>query len=84
MLLVHLFFAILSIIVTTVAIFLPSKTKVLAAKTLAASTLATGTILVVATRSPLLSACLSGIFYLAAVSSGIFVANRRLATVRLG
>lgn len=79
MLLLHLTIALLSIITTTFAVFSPSKLKLRISTALAAGTLATGTILVISTRSALLSACLSGIFYLVIVSSGLLVANRRLA-----
>ena len=50
MILLHLGCALLSIIVTTLAVFMPSKAKLLVAKALAASTLVTGTILVFATH----------------------------------
>lgn len=83
MLLTHLLFALFSIIITTIAIILPSKTKLLISKALAVGTLVTGTILVVVTQSSLLSACMSGIFYLIVVLSGMFVVNRRLAIKEL-
>ena len=80
MLFIHLSFALLSIVVTTIALFLPSKSKLLVSKALAVGTFVTGTILVVATQSSLLSACVSGISYLMVVASGVLVVNRRLAT----
>lgn len=82
MLYIHLSFALLSIIMTTLTVFLPSSKKLLSAKLLAVGTLVSGTILVVMTQSPILSACVSGIIYLTAVAIGMFAAQRRLVAVQ--
>ena len=75
----HLGSALLSIIIASVALFQPSQRKLRASYVLIGTTFASGTYLVVATHSPLLQSCLSGITYLAVTSALTFVARYRLA-----
>lgn len=77
--LLHVIIALSSIAFTTVTFFLPSKHKVNIASGLVAATLISGTYLVVSTHSGLIEACITGLFYTAGVSFGIFAAQRKLA-----
>ena len=58
----------------------PSKAKLNVAYTLMASTLVSGTILVISSKSALLSACVTGLIYTSIVSVGIFAARHKLNT----
>jgi hypothetical protein len=75
----HLASALLSIIVSSTALFRPSQRKLRTSYVLIGTTFASGTYLVIATSSPLLQACLSGITYLAVVAVLTAVARWRLA-----
>jgi hypothetical protein len=79
MLLVHILIAISSLIYSGYVFFKPSKKKINIAYALVAATIATGTYLVVLMPSHMVSACISGLVYLAAVSVGIVFANKKLA-----
>ena len=80
-LLIHLAIALSSIVITSLAVFKPTKNKLNLSSASIAATLATGTYLVFSTRSNLLSSCLSGLFYLAVTGAGIAAARYRLARV---
>jgi len=82
-LLIHLACALASIIITSLTVFRPTKSKLSLSSASVAATLATGTYLVVSTHSNLLSSCLSGLFYLAITGTGIAVASYRLARVNI-
>ncbi len=75
----HIVIALASIGYTTYLYFRPSRTKLRVSYGLVAATLASGTYLVVSTHSPLLSSCVSGLLYLAAVATGMALSARKLA-----
>lgn len=78
-LLTHVIIALTSLGVATWAVISPSRAKLRANYALIAATLASGTWLVIATHSPLLSSCMTGLIYLGAVTTGVVVSARRLA-----
>jgi len=78
-LIIHLICALSSIIITSLAVFSPTKSKLNLSSASVAATLATGTYLVVSTHSNLLSSCMTGLFYLSATGAGIAAARYRLA-----
>jgi hypothetical protein len=77
-LILHIAIALASIAWTAVAFFVPTKRRIELSYALVALTLATGTYLVWSLHTPLLQACMSGLFYLAVVFSGILAAQYRL------
>jgi hypothetical protein len=77
--LAHVIIALTSMAYTTYTFFSPSKSKLYASYSLVALTLASGTYLVLSTHSRLLPACMSGLIYLAVVSSGLLLTSRKLA-----
>ncbi len=81
-LITHIIIALLSIVATTWLAFAPSKRKQYVSYGLITLTLTTGTYLVISMHAHLLSACLSGLFYLAVALSGVAVGAYRLAHVR--
>jgi len=81
MLITHLIIAISSLIVTGLALFKPSKNYINISRALVGFTLLSGTILVVQTHAPLLSACQTGLIYLAISLIGIKIASKRLSTL---
>jgi hypothetical protein len=81
--LIHVLIALNSIIFSTYTFFMPSKLKIHTAQTSIAATLGTGTYLVVSTHSNMLSACTSGLIYLAIVSFAIAGASRKLAAQQI-
>jgi hypothetical protein len=76
--LLHVLIALSSIAFTTYLYFRPSKGKFYASYGLIAATLASGTYLVVSSHSPLLSSCVTGLFYLGIVGVGVTAAYYRL------
>jgi hypothetical protein len=80
-LIVHIFIALSSVIYAGVMSFLPSKTKLTITYGLVGLTLLSGTYLVILTPSRMVSACFSGLFYIALVTVGILITRRRLAQV---
>lgn len=82
-LLVHVIIALASIVYTTVLLVRPSKQKFYTSYGLIGATLVSGTYLVWVTHSPLLPSCEAGLAYLAVVLSGVLVAHRRFATVKV-
>jgi hypothetical protein len=76
---IHIIIALSSLVVTGVSYVTPSKAKLSGAYTLVALTLATGTALVISMPAHLVSACFSGLIYLAFVSVGIVSARHKLA-----
>lgn len=75
----HVLIAIFSLVYTGYVFLSPSKTKIYGAYGFIAATLISGGILVYVSRAPLLSACLSGLFYLGVVSTGIIASHKKLA-----
>lgn len=66
-------------ITTTLLAFFPSRAKLYASYALIGLTLATGTFLVISLHSPILKTCMTGLAYLALVSSVLWIGQRRLA-----
>jgi hypothetical protein len=83
MLILHILIALTSLVVSTIALFRPSQTKLNVSYGLIAATLASGTVLVVQTHSPILQACMSGLTYTAFVAVESVFAQRRLAKARV-
>lgn len=81
-LLAHIVLALSGLAYSTYIFFKPSQRGIKLTSGLAVLTLLTGTYLVASTGSHLLSACLSGLFYLGAVSVGIVTAHLKLATAK--
>lgn len=75
----HVLIALSSIAYAGYTFFAPSKNKLRVSYGMVALTLITGTYLVVSTGSPLLSACTTGLLYLAVVLSGLAAAHRKLS-----
>jgi hypothetical protein len=75
----HVLIAVSSLIYTGYVFLSPSKSKIYGAYAFIAATLVSGTILTIATHAPLLSACLTGLFYLGVVSTGIIASHKKLA-----
>lgn len=79
LILIHVSIALASIAFTSYLFISPVLNRFKYAYMLIGSTLVSGTILVVSAHSNLLSACTTGIAYLAIVSFGISAARYRLA-----
>lgn len=79
LLVAHILIALGSIAWTSYVIFVPSSMKLKGSYGLAAATLVTGTALVVSTGQHILQACITGLLYTAVVTTGIVIAQRRLA-----
>lgn len=77
--LIHVLTAIASMAYTSYLFFRPSKGGLRTAYGLVGATLISGTYLVVSLNAQLLSACITGLIYLGAVTIGLVLANRRLA-----
>ena len=78
-LVLHIAVAVSSLVFAALTYVSPSKSKVKAQYGLIAATLATGTVLVLSTGSHLMSACISGLAYLSAVSVFVFASKRKLS-----
>lgn len=77
----HIFIALLSIIVTTIAYAAPSRGLLRSSYGLAGLTLASGLSLIVSQPAHMLQACMAGVVYLCVVSLGIIMARRKLAII---
>jgi hypothetical protein len=77
--LLHVLIALTSIGFSTYALFGPSYTKLKLSYSLVGLTLASGTYLVISTHANMLSSCITGLVYLAIVSTAIAAAHRKLA-----
>ena len=75
----HIIIALSSIVISTLALFLPSKTKLNISYVLVAATLISGTILTIASHSQLIQACTTGLAYLAVITAVLVAAKHRLA-----
>jgi len=78
-LITHVTIALSSILFSTYLFFRPSKAKFYISYVLVGSTLLSGTYLVIAARSRLLPACISGCIYLGVVTVGIASARYKFA-----
>ena len=78
--LLHVSIALTSILFTIISYFSPSKAKLWISYSLVGLTLVSGTYLVVSTHANLVSACITGVIYLAIVSFALILAHRKLAT----
>ena len=78
-LVIHVAVVLASLIYTGFVYFSPSKVKIYGSYALISATLISGGVLTYTTHSPLLSVCLTGLFYLGVVGAGILAAHRKLA-----
>ncbi len=76
--LVHVTFALTSIVSTTVLAAFPSKAKMYLSYGLIAATLISGTLLIILTHVSILKTCISGLVYLCVVLAGLAFARHRL------
>lgn len=77
MILIHIAVAIIGLIGSFVALFIPSKRLFIVNYSLIAATLLSGTYLVIESKSSILHACISGLIYLAITNTLLFIAIRR-------
>lgn len=77
--LTHVLIALTSLAFSGLTYFVPSRLKLRVSYGLIAATLMSGTYLVVSMNSPLISACTSGLIYLAVVVTATVAASRKLA-----
>ena len=82
MLLLHIIIAVSSLIYAGYVYFKPSRKGINISYALIAATIATGTYLIILAPAHMVSACISGLIYLAFVSVGIVFANRKLAEAK--
>jgi hypothetical protein len=78
LILLHIIIALCSIVCTTYAALRPSIRLRRTSYALVGLTLITGTYLVMSSHTALMHACVSGLAYIAIVSSGLLVGGRRL------
>jgi len=76
----HIFIALTSLVYTTYLLFFPSKKGLFAAGALMVATLVSGVALVVLQPATMAHVCTTGLVYLAVVSVGLGLANRKLVT----
>lgn len=76
---IHIAVALSSLAFSTYLLFSPSRSKMKVSYGLIAATLASGTILVLTDLTHLMSACMSGLVYLAGVMTLNLVAQNKLA-----
>jgi hypothetical protein len=79
LLVTHIIIALSSLIFTTFALFAPSEAKLKVSYGFVAATIGSGTLLVISMPSHLVSACYSGLTYLAVMLVGIAGVRYRLA-----
>jgi hypothetical protein len=82
-LIIHISIAFSSLAFSTYLIFAPSRNKLKLSYGLIAGTLASGTILVLANTSHLVTACISGLFYLGCVLTLNVYAQNKLAAKKI-
>jgi hypothetical protein len=82
MLIFHIIIALASMIAAGIAFFFPTEKKLRASYVLVALTLITGTYLVWSTHAHIISACTTGLIYLALVGTGIVSARTKLSYIR--
>ena len=76
---IHIFVALSSLVLTTVAYIRLSRKSLNASYALVGATLITGTALVITGSSSLVHSCLTGLLYLGIVSFGLVLVRRQLA-----
>lgn len=76
--LIHITIAITSLVIATLCLASPSRTKLRVNYGFIVATLVSGTIMVIATHSSLLSSCMSGLSYLAVAAAISAFAEYRL------
>lgn len=81
LLVLHILSALGSLLLAGAAVLRPNSTLLRSAQIGAATTLSTGTLLVILAPSNLVTACISGIIYLAFAFSLTKVASHRLETI---
>ena len=79
LILLHVTVALLSMIYTSLLLVVPRQAGFKVAYGLVGLTLASGTYLVISLRTHILETCISGLAYLAAVTTGLALAKYRLA-----
>lgn len=79
LLLSHIIIALGSLVATSIAYFMPSKTLLRISYAMIASTLLSGTLLIVTSPVHMLQVCVSGLTYVALVTVGVLAARRKLA-----
>ena len=80
---IHVLIALSSVAYTTYLYFSPTDTKFKVSYGLVAATLASGTVLIISTHTNMLQACMSGLFYLTAVSFGLVLAKHRYSKEKI-
>jgi uncharacterized membrane protein YhaH (DUF805 family) len=81
--LAHVLIAITSLFFSGYVLVFPSKKRLHVSYGLVALTLGSGTYLVWSTGSPILSSCLTGLFYLSLIVTATAIAYRRLASSQI-
>jgi hypothetical protein len=76
-LLTHIIIALSSLAFTTYLYFKPSSGKFYISYGLIGATIVSGTYLVISTRAPLVSSCITGLIYLGVALGGIFAAYQK-------
>ena len=76
----HVVVAIVSLLMTSLAVIYPSSSKLKSSLYLILATLISGTYLVISTHQPILKSCLAGLAYLAVTITGNLITYRRLLT----
>jgi len=79
MLIIHIFVALLSLVFSSVTYFRPSARKIQIGSAMVGATLASGTYLVLSRPVHILSTCISGLVYVAAVGTMLSLAKYRLS-----
>jgi hypothetical protein len=80
MLQLHILIAVAGLISATYGVFSPSRTNIVYSFVFTALTVVTGTIMTIESPAHILQTCVTGLAYTALTTSGIFVAQRKLAT----
>lgn len=75
----HVVIALCGLIWTSYVVLFPTAAKISASYGFVAATLLTGTALVISSGQHILQSCVTGLIYTAVVTTGIAVAQRRLA-----
>ena len=75
----HILIALTSLVATTLLYISPSHKRLNISYALIAATLASGTVLVVETKSSMLSSCISGLVYLGIALTGALLGRKKLA-----
>lgn len=78
LIMIHVLIAVSSLLYTGYTYVRPSRKALRISYAFVAATLGSGTYLVVTMHSPLLSACTTGLLYLAVVMAGILAARHKL------